>query len=82
MQAQEIITNLEMIGCSVKHTNFAQCLSSIFKNEGFFALYKGLTPTLVKSFVGVGLTFMCFDGSKKYLENNNNKNIVTWRNIK
>lgn len=42
------------------------CLTSIIKNEGFFALFKGTLPSLFKSVPNSALSFMIFEWCKAF----------------
>ena len=44
----------------------------IYKNEGFFAFYKGLTPNLLKVFPSSGLFFVAYEGTMMLLGSGTN----------
>ena len=43
----------------------------IYRNEGIFAFYKGLTPNLLKVFPSSGLFFLAYEGTLILLGANN-----------
>ncbi len=42
-------------------------LFQIIRNEGFGALYKGLFPTVLRTFPSTGALFVCFENSKYFM---------------
>ena len=50
------------------YKNAVHCLKTIVKTEGVQGLYRGLVPTVLKSFVGTGITFAIYNGTKSWLE--------------
>ncbi|KAK7489872.1 hypothetical protein BaRGS_00018894 [Batillaria attramentaria] len=49
-----------------KAPTFLATLISIFRNEGIGALYKGLGPTVVRTFPATGALFLAYETTKKY----------------
>ncbi|XP_074651240.1 mitochondrial ornithine transporter 1-like [Tubulanus polymorphus] len=47
---------------------FVQTLKLIVKEDGVKALYKGLGPSLVRSFIATGCLFVSYEYTKKFLE--------------
>lgn len=47
--------------------SFYQNTLMVVKNEGFLALYSGLTPTLVRTIPATAVLFLTYEGSKKLL---------------
>lgn len=45
---------------------FLNALYTIFKNEGIAALYSGLGPTVIRSFIATGALFVTVEESKKF----------------
>ncbi|KAL8587653.1 hypothetical protein ACOMHN_045342 [Nucella lapillus] len=45
---------------------FRATITHIFKTEGFRALYKGLGPTVVRTFPATGALFLAYELTKKY----------------
>jgi solute carrier family 25 ornithine transporter 2/15 len=42
-------------------------LFQIIRNEGVGALYKGLVPTVLRTFPSTGALFVCYENSKYYM---------------
>lgn len=42
-------------------------IRDIFRNEGFTRLYKGLSPTLLRTFPSSGVLFVAYEYSKHYM---------------
>lgn len=70
MQAQVFVsTHTEVYGEQSTRTfpNSWACLQHIVKEEGFLALYKGLSPTLLKSVLSTAIIFSVYEGLKARL---------------
>lgn len=50
-----------------RQDGFIKSLLSIFRNEGFTALYSGLTPTMIRTFPANGALFLAYEWSRKYM---------------
>lgn len=48
-------------GVKPKYTGVSQAISVIYKEEGFFALWKGITPRLLRIVPGQAITFMTYE---------------------
>jgi solute carrier family 25 citrate transporter 1 len=46
---------------AAKYKNTWDCVKTVWKNEGFFAFYKGTVPRLGRVCLDVGITFMIYD---------------------
>ena len=44
-----------------KYTGTLQCLGTIAREEGYRALYKGLSPTIARMILGQGVAFASFE---------------------
>lgn len=49
-----------------KYKNTVDCAVQIWKNEGFFAFYKGTVPRLSRVTLDVAITFMIYDSFMEY----------------
>lgn len=49
-----------------KTPSFLHTLTTIFRNEGIRALYKGLGPTVIRTFPATGALFLAYETTKKY----------------
>ena len=52
----------------VKYDGMLDCVRKIYKNEGFRAFYKGLTPNLLKTFPSSGVFFLAYEFTLKVLD--------------
>ncbi len=43
------------------------CLMTMYTTEGVLALYKGIVPTLLKSFVSTAITFAAYEKGKEII---------------
>ena len=48
-------------GVEPKYTGVVQTITLIYKEEGFFALWKGITPRLLRIVPGQAITFMTYE---------------------
>lgn len=48
-------------GVKPKYTGVVQAITLIYKEEGFFALWKGITPRLMRIVPGQAITFMTYE---------------------
>ncbi|OAF65980.1 Mitochondrial ornithine transporter 2 [Intoshia linei] len=55
------------IQLSITKTNPVNLALRILKNEGLFALYKGLGPTLLRTFPASGALFLAYENTKHYI---------------
>lgn len=46
---------------------FRSVIRQVFKEEGILALYKGLGPTLLRTFPATGALFLAYESTKKWL---------------
>ncbi|CAI5444548.1 unnamed protein product [Caenorhabditis angaria] len=51
-----------------KYKNTIDCALQIWRNEGFFAFYKGTVPRLSRVCLDVGITFMIYDSIIEFLD--------------
>ena len=49
------------------YTGWKDCLARTVKGEGFWGLYKGLTPNLLKVVPSMSISYMMYETSKKFL---------------
>ena len=54
-------------GSTRKYSGMFDCLLSVSKEEGYRGLYKGLTPSLLKSALSFGLTFFVYEQACSFL---------------
>jgi solute carrier family 25 (mitochondrial citrate transporter), member 1 len=66
MQKQVVV-----IGKIPKYTGLFQSCSVIAKEEGMFALWKGITPRLMRIIPGQAITFMTYEMVSSFLYRNN-----------
>lgn len=52
-----------------KYKNMFDCFIKIWKNEGFFSFYRGVTPRLSRVCLEVALTFMIYDALQELIKN-------------
>jgi len=48
-------------GQPAKYRGIVQSIALIYKEEGFFALWKGITPRLLRIMPGQAITFMTYE---------------------
>ena len=51
-----------------RYNGMVDCARKVYRNEGFFAFYKGLTPNLIKVFPSSGLFFLAYEGTIQCLK--------------
>ena len=51
-----------------KYKGMMDCFISIARDEGLFAFYRGMVPTVLKSMVGTGVVFGVYSFTKNILE--------------
>ena len=47
----------------IRYEGMIDIAKKIYRNEGIFAFYKGLTPNLLKVFPSSGLFFLAYEGT-------------------
>lgn len=52
----------------INYEGVIDCFRKIYKNEGVFAFYKGLTPLLIKIFPSSGLFFLTYETTLRLLK--------------
>lgn len=52
----------------VTYNGVWDCIWKIYRNEGVFAFYKGLTPNLIKVFPSSGLFFLAYEATVRLLQ--------------
>jgi hypothetical protein len=57
-------TNMQGLDAE-RYGNFANCFSTILREEGFGGLYKGVVPRLARVILDVALTFTIFGSLKR-----------------
>jgi len=62
-----------------KYKGITHAFSTIIKTEGYFAIFKGIGPTIMGVAPYVGLNFLVYESLKKYLKEKFNKNPTTWQ---
>jgi len=50
------------------YRGMTHCVTNMYRIEGFAALYKGILPTLLKSFVSTAITFAAYEKGKEMLK--------------
>ncbi|CAH8848430.1 unnamed protein product [Trichobilharzia szidati] len=65
MQIGHHATTSNINGNQSKNQNFLSVLLDIKKNEGFFALYRGLGPTILRTFPATGALFLAVEWTRK-----------------
>jgi solute carrier family 25 thiamine pyrophosphate transporter 19 len=62
------LERVAVMGNVPPYTSFAQCLASVYRQEGAGGLMKGMAPAVLKTGVATGLTFLTFDLCLKMME--------------
>ncbi|KAG2456834.1 ORNT1 protein, partial [Polypterus senegalus] len=60
-------SRIQVLSMAGKQSGFLKTFYSIVKNEGFTALYSGLTPTLIRTFPANGALFLAYELSRKLM---------------
>lgn len=68
MQVQVLQNTLVGVGAMPKYTNMGQCFVDTLRSEGVPGLYKGITPTIIKSVAATAITFAAYEGAKEFLK--------------
>ncbi|CAG8690849.1 1406_t:CDS:2, partial [Funneliformis caledonium] len=61
-------TNYVISNVPLYSTSIVVCIRQILRHDGFFGLYKGLTPALIKSAPVSAVTFFVYGQTKKLIE--------------
>ncbi|KAJ1114472.1 hypothetical protein NDU88_002709 [Pleurodeles waltl] len=62
-----IKSRIQVMSMSGKQTGFMKTFANVVKNEGVFALYSGLKPTLIRAFPANGALFVAYEYSRKLM---------------
>ncbi|XP_078513375.1 mitochondrial ornithine transporter 1-like [Lissotriton helveticus] len=62
-----IKSRIQVMSMSGKQTGFLKTFASVVRNEGVFALYSGLKPTLIRAFPANGALFVAYEYSRKLM---------------
>ncbi|KAK6172479.1 hypothetical protein SNE40_016118 [Patella caerulea] len=65
--ADVVKSRIQVQSTSSVAPSFTSAILKIFRTEGIGALYKGLGPTLVRTFPATGALFLAYETTKKYL---------------
>lgn len=57
-----------MTQSTVKYTGLANCISTIVKEEGLLALYKGVVPRVINISLGGAIFFGAYEAAKNVCE--------------
>ncbi|XP_069496145.1 mitochondrial ornithine transporter 1-like [Ambystoma mexicanum] len=60
-------SRIQVMSMSGKQTGFMKTFASIVRNEGVFALYSGLKPTMIRAFPANGALFVAYEYSRKMM---------------
>ncbi|KAL3878379.1 hypothetical protein ACJMK2_030770 [Sinanodonta woodiana] len=65
----DVVKSRIQVECTVGSVEptFRAMFMKIFREEGFLALYKGLGPTVLRTFPATGALFLAFENTKKWL---------------
>uniref|UniRef100_A0A8B9P1T0 Mitochondrial ornithine transporter 1 n=1 Tax=Apteryx owenii TaxID=8824 RepID=A0A8B9P1T0_APTOW len=62
-------SRIQVLSMAGKQTGFMGTFANIVKNEGIFALYSGLKPTMIHAFLASGALFLAYECSRKLMMN-------------
>ncbi|GKY93888.1 hypothetical protein MPSEU_000355700 [Mayamaea pseudoterrestris] len=62
-------SSLQVTRSNVRYRNMVHCMRTMYRREGFLALYKGLVPAVYKSTVATALSFAVFQWTRDVLQN-------------
>ncbi|KAL7991247.1 hypothetical protein Chor_015503 [Crotalus horridus] len=62
-------SRIQVLSMAGKQTGFMRTFASVVKNEGVFALYSGLKPTMIRAFPANGALFLAYEYSRKLMMN-------------
>ncbi|XP_040196285.1 mitochondrial ornithine transporter 1-like [Rana temporaria] len=60
-------SRIQVLSMTGKQAGFMKTFASILRNEGIFALYSGLKPTLIRAFPANGALFVAYEYSRKMM---------------
>jgi len=80
MQVQVLRNTLVGVGTMPTYTHMGQCLVDTVRNEGIAGLYKGITPTIIKSVAATAITFAAYEGAKEFLKTRRRNMELSLRN--
>ncbi|XP_005305671.1 mitochondrial ornithine transporter 1 isoform X1 [Terrapene carolina triunguis] len=60
-------SRIQVLSMSGKQAGFMGTFANILRNEGVFALYSGLKPTLIRAFPANGALFLAYEYSRKMM---------------
>ncbi|XP_054856301.1 mitochondrial ornithine transporter 1 [Eublepharis macularius] len=64
-----IKSRIQVLSMAGKQAGFMGTFATVFQNEGVFALYSGLKPTLIRAFPANGALFLAYEYSRKLMMN-------------
>ncbi|XP_042301413.1 mitochondrial ornithine transporter 1 isoform X2 [Sceloporus undulatus] len=64
-----IKSRIQVLSMAGKQAGFMGTFASVFQNEGVFALYSGLKPTMIRAFPANGALFLAYEYSRKLMMN-------------
>ncbi|XP_047449412.1 solute carrier family 25 member 15a [Mugil cephalus] len=60
-------SRIQVYSLAGRQEGFVKSFRAIVRNEGFAALYSGLTPTLIRTFPANGALFLAYEFSRKFM---------------
>ncbi|KAK1786394.1 hypothetical protein P4O66_018093 [Electrophorus voltai] len=60
-------SRIQVLSLAGKQQGFIKTFLTILRQEGVFALYSGLTPTLIRTFPANGALFLAYEVSRKFM---------------
>ncbi|XP_076831875.1 solute carrier family 25 member 15a [Brachyhypopomus gauderio] len=60
-------SRIQVLSLAGKQEGFIKTFLSIVRHEGVYALYSGLTPTLIRTFPANGALFLAYEVSRKFM---------------
>ncbi|EDV24393.1 uncharacterized protein TRIADDRAFT_5000, partial [Trichoplax adhaerens] len=63
----DLVKSRQQVFAKAEQRGFVRMLSEISRTTGFFSLYRGLAPTIIRSFPANGALFLTYEYTKKLL---------------
>ncbi|KAF3693227.1 Mitochondrial ornithine transporter 1 Solute carrier family 25 member 15 [Channa argus] len=60
-------SRIQVYSLAGRQEGFMNTFRGILRNEGFFALYSGLTPTMIRTFPANGALFLAYEFSRNFM---------------